>query len=189
MNSGGALDFVLGGPGQFSQLAVKNTIQLGGRLNVALTNGYTPAIGTQFEIITNSGNSSSFASINVPHGISVTYSNSGVYLTITSAVPAQVVSPQILGNNFTFDFATVNGQSYTVQQNSNLASPNWTYFTNITGNGSLYQVVTPLTNFPWLSSASASRKHDSADGVRRQKIGTRQNAATATLRQTGVRRQ
>jgi hypothetical protein len=45
-------------------------------------------------------------------------------LTVTSAVPAQVVSPQVSGGNFGFSFGTVTGQSYTVQQNTNLAMPN-----------------------------------------------------------------
>ena len=48
----------------------------------------------------------------------------------------------------TFSFPTVNSQSYTVQQNTNLAGTNWTYYTNLTGNGSLMQVVTPVTNVP-----------------------------------------
>ncbi len=150
LNSGAVLNIVLGGPSQFSQLAVKNTIQYGGTLNVTLTNGYTPAIGTKFQIITNGNSGYSFASVNVPHGISVTYSNTGVYLTVTSAVPPQVVSPQVSGGNFGFTFGTVNGQSYTVQQNSNLTTTNWTFYTNITGNGSLYQFLTPVTNVPQL---------------------------------------
>jgi hypothetical protein len=52
------------------------------------------------------------------------------------------------GSNFTFNFGTANGQSYTVQQNTNLATTNWTFYTNITGNGSIYQFATPVTNIP-----------------------------------------
>jgi hypothetical protein len=52
------------------------------------------------------------------------------------------------GGNFTFIFGTANGQSYTVQQNTNLATTNWTFYTNITGNGSIYQFATPVTNIP-----------------------------------------
>ena len=144
LNSGAVLNIVLGGPSQFSQLAVKGYIQYGGTLNVALTNGYTPAIGTQFQIITNGSSGYSFAAVNVPHGISVTYSNTGVYLTVTSAVPAQVISPQMSGGNFGFSFGTYNGQSYTVQQNTNLATPNWTFYTNITGNGLPCQILLPM---------------------------------------------
>ena len=52
------------------------------------------------------------------------------------------------GGNFGFSFGTVNGQSYTVQQNSNLAVPNWTFYTNIIGDGSSYQFVLPVTGMP-----------------------------------------
>jgi hypothetical protein len=148
LNSGAVLDIVLGGPSQFSQLAVNKYIQYGGTLNVTLTNGYAPAIGTQFQIITNGSSGNSFASVNVPKGISLTYSNAGVYLTVTGAVPAQVVSPQISSGNFSFGFGTASGQSYTVQQNTNLAATNWTFYTNITGNGSPYQFTAPVTNIP-----------------------------------------
>ena len=148
MGSGAVLNIVIGGPSQFSQLAVKSYIQYGGTLNVALTNGYTPAIGTKFQIITNGSSGNSFAAVSVPHGISMTYSNTGVYLTVTSAVPAQVISPQLSGGNFGFTFGTVNGQSYTVQQNTNLAVPSWIFYTNITGNGLPYQVILPVTNLP-----------------------------------------
>jgi hypothetical protein len=59
-------------------------------------------------------------------------------------------SPQISGGNFVFSFGTTNGLGYTVQQNANLATSNWTYCTNIIGNGSLYQFTSPLTNIPQL---------------------------------------
>ena len=84
----------------------------------------------------------------MPRGISVNYSNSGVYLVVTSAVPAQLFNPALSGNNLAFSFGTVNNQSYTVQQNTNLAGTNWTFYTNITGNGSPYQCTAPVTNGP-----------------------------------------
>jgi hypothetical protein len=64
-------------------------------------------------------------------------------------VPAQITSPQVVGGpagGFSFNFQTASNQSYTVQQNTNLATTNWTFYTNITGNGSLYQFATPVTN-------------------------------------------
>jgi hypothetical protein len=141
---------VLGGASQFSQLAVSNYITINGTLNVTLTNGYVPAIGTQFQIISCPGTYGSFSALNVPQGISVNYSNSGVYLQVTGSTPVQLQSPKISGGNFVFSFGTTNGLGYTVQQNSNLAMANWTYFTNIIGNGSLYQIVTPVTSIPQL---------------------------------------
>jgi hypothetical protein len=92
--------------------------------------------------------SGSFTSINVPAGITVSNLLNHVELVVTGTVPAQIQSPQLSGGNFTFSFGTANGQSYTVQQNTNLATTNWTFYTNITGNGSIYQFATPVTNIP-----------------------------------------
>jgi hypothetical protein len=136
------------GAGQSGLLSVSGSATLGGPLIVTLTNGYAPAIGTQIQIVSGNLGGSTFSTLNVPPGISVTYSNTGVYLTVTSAVPAQLLSPQVASGNFSFNFGTANGQSYSVQQTTNLAAPNWTFYTNITGNGLLYQFLTPATNLP-----------------------------------------
>jgi fibronectin-binding autotransporter adhesin len=149
INNGASFNVVLGGASQFSQLAVSNAIIINGTLtlNVTLTNGYVPPIGTQFQIISSPGTYGSFSTLNVPAGMAVTYSNtSGVYLTVTGSTPVQLQSPKISGGNFVFGFGTTNGLGYTVQQNSDLSTTNWTYYTNLIGNGSLYQVVAPGTN-------------------------------------------
>ena len=54
--------------------------------------------------------------------------------------------PQLSGTNFTFNLPTASNQTYTVQQNSNLATTNWQFFQTITGNGSLKQFLVPTTN-------------------------------------------
>jgi hypothetical protein len=146
----GDFNIVLGGTNQFSQLAVGGNAGFGlnGTLNVTLTNGYAPTIGTQFKVLSCANLGGGFAALNVPQGISVNYSNSGVYLVVTGTVPAQLQSPQVSGGYFAFSFGTVNGQSYTIQQNTNLATTNWTFYTNITGDGSLYQFSVPVTNIP-----------------------------------------
>lgn len=145
------LSVTLGGSSQFSQLVVSNNITINGTLNVTLTNGFVPAIGTQFQIISCPGTYGSFSTLNVPPGMAVTYSNtSGVYLTVTGSTPVQLQPPMISGGNFMFSFGTTNGLGYTVQQNSDLTTTNWTYYTNIIGDGSLYQFVTAVTNAPQL---------------------------------------
>jgi hypothetical protein len=144
---GATFSVVLGGSSQFSQLAVSNYITINGTLNVTLANGYVPAIGTQFQIISCPGTSGSFSTLKVPAGMAVTYGNtSGVYLTVTGSTPVQKQPPKISGGKFYFGFGTTNGLGYTVQQSTNLAMANWTYFTNIIGNGSLYQIITPVTS-------------------------------------------
>jgi hypothetical protein len=58
---------------------------------------------------------------------------------------AQLVMPQA-GANFSFGIQTISGQSYTVLMSTNLMSTNWSFYTNITGNGSLFQFATPVAN-------------------------------------------
>ena len=41
---------------------------------------------------------------------------------------------------------TVSNQSYTVQRDDDLSTTNWVFYTNFTGNGSLMQVLAPVTN-------------------------------------------
>ena len=145
----GSFTVTLGGTnsGQSGKLAC-GTATLGGPLQVKLAGGYVPAISNQFQIISCSSRAGAFSSTNVPAGISVTYSNNGVYLVVTRPVLAQILNPVVSGGNLTFSLGTVNNQSYIVQHNDDLATINWVFDTNFTGNGSLMQVVTPVTNVP-----------------------------------------
>jgi hypothetical protein len=155
--NGGSLTIALGGPNanQCGQLAVGGIAALNGPLNVVLANGYVPVVGDQFEILScSSFFTGVFSSTNVPAGMTVSYRHNNqslpeyVYLVVTGTVPAQIQSPHLSGGSFTFNFGTANGQSYTVQQNTNLATTNWTFYTNIIGNGSIYQFATPVTSIP-----------------------------------------
>jgi hypothetical protein len=147
LESGATFSVVLGGSNLFSQLAVSNVASLNGTLNVTLTNGYVPTKGAQFQIISCSGlGGSGFSSLNVPQGLSVSYSNNGVFLSVAVPVAAQLVSPQINAGTVSFNFGTVNGESYTVQQTTNIETTNWNFCTNITGSGSLYKFSVPVTN-------------------------------------------
>jgi hypothetical protein len=58
------------------------------------------------------------------------------------------LSPQISGNGVAFSFQSVPNQSYTVQQNTDLATANWSYYTNLIGNGSLLQLIAPGSDSP-----------------------------------------
>ena len=65
-----------------------------------------------------------------------------------AAIPIILLKPQIAGTNFVFCFETFDGQSYTVQQSTNIAATNWSFFTNVTGNGSLWQIIVPQPRDP-----------------------------------------
>ena len=145
----GSFIVTLGGTnaGQSGQLLC-GPATLGGPLQVKLASGYLPALGDQFQILSCSSLAGAFSSTNMPAGISVSYSNNGVYLVVTGTVPAQILNPAVSNGNFTFSLGTVNSQSYTVQHNDDLATTNWVFDTNFTGNGSLMQCFVPVTNVP-----------------------------------------
>lgn len=130
----------------FGQLVVTGSATLAGALRVTLENGFAPAPGAQFQILSAGSRSGTFGTLYVPAGISVNYSNTGVFLVVTGAVPVQVLSPQLSAGAFNFGFNTISNRSYTVQSAANLTSPNWILFTNFIGNGSVMRLATPITN-------------------------------------------
>ena len=145
----GGFTVTLGGTNvnQCGQLAC-GSAALSGSLNVKLAGGFVPALGTQFQILSSGNLSGAFTPLNVPGGIAVTYSNNSVFLTVTGPVMGKLVGPALAGNNFTFSVVTVSNQSYTIQRNDNLATTNWVFYTNFTSDGSLMQLVSPVTNAP-----------------------------------------
>ena len=100
----GAFTVQLGGTnaGQFGQLRVSGNASLSGPLNVLLTNGLLPSVGSQFQILACANRGGVFSSEAMPTGISVNYSNSGVFLVVTGAVsltpPAIVSQPSNVTN-------------------------------------------------------------------------------------------
>ncbi len=61
-----------------------------------------------------------------------------------SISPVQLLSPQIVGANFTFSFATEPYKSYTVQRATDLTAQNWANYTNVVGNGNTTNILVPL---------------------------------------------
>jgi hypothetical protein len=144
----GTLGFTLTSLTNFGQLSVVSSVALGGPLNVNLAGGFAPSIGDQFHVVSSSGLSGTFSSVSVPAGISVTYSNNGVFLDLTGLIPVQIINTKLVGTNLLFQFPTVSGQSYTIQSNDDLTTNNWAFYTNIAGNGSVFQFQTPVMAIP-----------------------------------------
>lgn len=85
----GTLNISIGGTGTFGELAVSNGVSLGGTLSIKLVNGFVPAIGDSFTIVTGSAVSGQFAtvkgtSINSGEHFEVTYNATNVTLTVVS---------------------------------------------------------------------------------------------------------
>ena len=128
----------------FGQLAAGGNVVLGGALEVDIVNGYAPPVGASFNFLSSRlGLSGTFNSVIMPPGFALNYTSSGATLVVTGAVPAQIQLPQVSAGEFQFAFNTADGQTYTVQYSDDLSAPNWTLYTNFTGNGSLWQVTVP----------------------------------------------
>lgn len=56
----------------------------------------------------------------------------------------QLLSTKMSGTNFNFNLATLQNQNYTIYATTNLASTNWTIFTNFLGDGGTDQIVVPI---------------------------------------------
>ena len=74
--------------------------------------------------------------------------NSGAFTVTVKVLVADTPSVtftnvQTSGTNFSFSFPTLTGQSYTVETSTNIGAGSWTYYTNVTGNGSGFKVTLP----------------------------------------------
>ena len=151
-SSASTMQIAIGGnqTNQFSSLTVGGTLVLAGTLRVSLENGFAPAVGTKFPILSCTNRTGTFGALTLPTGFSINYTNTGAFLIVASAVPAQILFPQVSGANFTFRIATASNQSYTVQTSADMTASNWHFFTNFTGNGLPFQITTPVTTAPQL---------------------------------------
>lgn len=90
-SSTGSLNIALGGltaGTQYGHLAVSNGASLGGTLNVTLINGFVPAVGDAFSILTGSAISGKFSTVHLPSlagaHFAIAYNSSSVTLTVVS---------------------------------------------------------------------------------------------------------
>jgi hypothetical protein len=76
---------------QYSQLKVTGTASLGGTLNVALINSFTPTVGQTFTILTAKSITGTFSNsyivINSTEYFAISYTSTGVILTVDSGTP------------------------------------------------------------------------------------------------------
>jgi hypothetical protein len=96
----GSLNIKIGGTGagQYDTVTASGTVTLGGTLNVTLVNGFIPAAGSTFTILTaGTLNSTKFATTNLPSlppslSWQLTYTTTSVLLCVRTAVPAVTLS-------------------------------------------------------------------------------------------------
>jgi hypothetical protein len=150
----GTLDFGISGLTNYATISLAGAAVLSGTVSANLINGFQPVNGDSFTNLYYGSFTGTFANTVLPAGYlwSTNYTPTNFYLQIggTGPQPPLLGSPRLSSNTLQFTFLTANGQSYTVQTNSNLETTNWVFFTNFTGNGSLFQFVTPVTKIPEL---------------------------------------
>ncbi len=59
-----------------------------------------------------------------------------------------IVQTSHIENNFAFSFQSISNRSYTVEYNDVLGTPHWQFLKTINGDGSLMQLIVPMTNTP-----------------------------------------
>jgi hypothetical protein len=144
----GTLNFAINNQTNFGSILLGNTVALGGTISASVSGAFAPYIGDQFQVLSSSGASGTFSRLNLPPGLAVNYPANGVILKVASVLPVELLNPQLLGGNLSFQIPTLTNQSYTILQNSNLTTADWIFFTNLTGDGFLVQVIAPTTNHP-----------------------------------------
>jgi hypothetical protein len=87
VQGGGALTVRLSGTnaGQFGQLSAARAA-LAGPLNVELAAGFTPPLGSHYQILSCASLQGIFNGLGVPGGMAISYSNNGVFLVVTGAL-------------------------------------------------------------------------------------------------------
>jgi hypothetical protein len=153
-SSNAVLNCALAGtlPGtNYGQLQVSGTVTLNGTLSVNLTNNFIPTTNDSFTVLTAGACNGTFANFIYPSNeVSMISSNTATSVIVRAinilALPQHLLwQPQFSGGKFSFSFQTISNQSYSIQQNTNAATTNWFVVTNITGDGSLFEFVIPIT--------------------------------------------
>jgi hypothetical protein len=126
-------------------------------LSVKLTNGFVPPIGTVFQILSSSSLSTTFSSLDVPTGIQVNYSATGVFLSVTGQVasvqaPQSILNPPSLVITRDFNKATLQwlaDSNLILESTTNLIpGTTWLPFTNVpmTVTNGMFNTTFPASN-------------------------------------------
>jgi hypothetical protein len=167
----GALEISIWGTTGFDHLIVTGAAALGGTLNVAFVSGFTPSVGSAFQIMSVASGKGTFSTVNKPGSLKIFYDPMDVTLTVPAS-PSMTTTPGGLVTVGTgaraIDAATLsNGFNETGTLTFMLYAPNGTTVVytdvvtigvnsgSVTGNGTY---TTALGNNPdgWLPPATAT---------------------------------
>ena len=129
--AGGTLNFGLNSSNDFGSIELANIAALAGKLGINLNNGYSPAAGSSFALLSYGSETGTFNALNLPHlsGGLVWQTNYGTVaftLSVSNPPPPKLSSMTLLnGGTISFGWNGVAGQTYQVQCTTNLAPANW----------------------------------------------------------------
>lgn len=125
---GGRVNFGLNSSNNFGNLYFPGTVTLGGTLSANLNNLFAPAASNSFPVVTYFGETGAFTNLSLPAGFVWTnnYGGSAFTLSVATVEPPQVTSaPAVQNGNFSFSFSAVPGQTYQIEDTTNLVPSNW----------------------------------------------------------------
>jgi hypothetical protein len=139
----------------FGQLAVTGPVTFDGKLD-AIANGYTPAPGDSFPLITYGSENGIFNALDLPPHASwqAEYSPTDFSITVENVTSpfltlSAVQPPLPLTSGFEMLLLGPIGSNYTIQASTNLKKPGWVDITNFTTTySSFYITDTDATNQP-----------------------------------------
>jgi hypothetical protein len=146
--AGGQVRCSLRGASDYGRVVLAGAVPLAGTLSAELVGGYTPAPGTQFEVISASSLSGAFTGLDLPDHFFQTNSATSVFLVVGSGGPVSLSPPKRMGTNCGFAFQSEAGLSYTVERNDDLRTANWTLVQTISGDGALKSFLAPVADAP-----------------------------------------
>jgi hypothetical protein len=125
---GGTLNLGLNNPTNYGSIRFSGNVTLGGTLSANLNNLFAPSVSNSFAVVTYDVESAGFTNFNLPAGFVWTnnYVPGASVLSIVSVNPPQVTAlPSVQNGTFSFSFTGVPGQTYQIQDTTNLSPINW----------------------------------------------------------------
>jgi fibronectin-binding autotransporter adhesin len=123
---------------QYDQFAVGGSAFLDGQLLVSLVNGFVPAPGQSFQVLTSRSLNGKFASVTAPPGGMMWVQRyTATNLTLVLAGNMDLARPTISGGVLSFPVTTSPGVVYVVEATTELSPPNWQTIRTIAGDGTV----------------------------------------------------
>ncbi len=132
--AGGSVAIEIGGSaaGQFGRITINGAAALAGTLNLSAVNGFDPALGSTFNVLTYTSHTGQFDTVNGSIGngkqFAVTYGASGLTVNTVAASPPpnglespfHIKSITKVDDSFHIEFQSIAGRSYRLEWTDDL---------------------------------------------------------------------